>query len=216
MSATAHFIATVTTKVLSQPELQDVFAETVALVVQKLLIQGSPASEEEQQQHGGDDDDNHMTRMQRKQKQALRLLGKCLLKLGESTESLSRDTEDDRSKDIDLAESHTRSTDTKKAQQEPELQQQDQEQGLHPEQEPDPEQELVENHTNLQVVTNAAPKEEETPQQDTPTSVDDNDDLGKVISPSFGTVETTGTVDEDSQEEPLVATWFYTYQYGME
>ena len=64
------------------------------------------------------------------------------------------------------------------------------------------EEEQKNEKTPLLLETKTVPKQEPA-RQETPTSVED--DLGKVVSPSFGTVETKDTADEDYQEDPLTA-----------
>lgn len=256
MSATAHVIATVTTKILSHPDLQDVFAETVALVVQKLLIQGST---EEDGSDGNDNDNNddddrnshYVKPFQKQQKKALRLFGKFLLKLGESNGNLTRETDGDyHSKNIDIAESHTESMEAEEEDNHSNTELQfetwtretvggNHSKGIdlaeshadsiekEEEEENNDDADLrtqtretvgdnqyidsPESHTksieeekeesndtsaDLQLGTSAETQQDPTRQVIPPLSVV-ADDLGKVDSPSFGTVETKDTADED-------------------
>ncbi len=92
IGATAHFIATVTAKILNHPDLQDAFAKTIALGVQKFLTEGPPP--EATVQGNSDDKTNTNTNINintnpdpQQQQQLLRILGKWLLVIAEPNQS---------------------------------------------------------------------------------------------------------------------------------
>lgn len=94
MGATAHFVATVTAKILNHPDLQEAFAKTIALGVQKFLTEG-PTSSGMVSKVGTTDNSTTTTTNtntttspdHHQQQQLLRILGKWLLAIAEPNQS---------------------------------------------------------------------------------------------------------------------------------